>query len=354
MSQAYGYGSAIHKYLTAEELDVLSPSFPLTATLKKFGKDASSVYSVDSPEWISALNDLWKEENLAKLKILTAWKVLSECSPYITQEPFNFIKNSVQQPTLSGAENGWSVISRNQVFSPLVAKLYAEKVLGSEVKENAMIGRPATADFTWREISPAIPNAFYDSMTNSINIMPAFINGLNWWDGITEMEIIGGLGTVIGHEISHGFDFCGSQFNGYGEPTPILADDDLEKFLNRVNQIVAYYDGLTVLPGIATPGNDLKMENTADLMGVKAAAILAASKENADMKIFFEMYAKLYVQVTEYYIAVMFMQLDTHAPNVLRVNVNAQMTPEFYEAFGVQEGDGMYLKPEDRLVVWGK
>ena len=59
-------------------------------------------------------------------------------------------------------------------------------------------------------------------------------------------------------------------------------------------------------------------------------------------------------QVTEYYIAVMFMQLDTHAPNVLRVNVNAQMTPEFYEAFGVQEGDGMYLKPEDRLVVWGK
>ncbi|MER2053930.1 MAG: hypothetical protein ABTB30_01485, partial [Clostridia bacterium] len=135
MSQAYGYVSAIYKYLTAEELDALSPSFPLTATLKKFGKDASSVYSVDGPEWISALNDLWKEENLAKLKILTAWKVLSECSPYITQEPFNFIKNSVQQPTLSGAENGWSVVSRNQVFSPLVAKLYAEKVLGSEVKE---------------------------------------------------------------------------------------------------------------------------------------------------------------------------------------------------------------------------
>lgn len=220
--------------------------------------------------------------------------------------------------------------------------------------ENAMIGRPATADIIWRVTSTAIPNAFYDPMTNSINIMPAFINGLNWWDGITEMEIIGGLGTVIGHEISHGFDFYGSQFNGYGEPTPILADDDLENFLNRVNQIVAYYDGLTVLPGIATPGNDLKMENTADLMGVKAAAILAASKENADMKTFFEMYAKLYVQVTEYYIAVMFMQLDTHAPNVLRVNVNAQMTPEFYEAFGVQEGDGMYLKPEDRLVVWGK
>ena len=49
-----------------------------------------------------------------------------------------------------------------------------------------------------------------------------------------------------------------------------------------------------------------------------------------------------------------FLQLDTHAPAVLRVNVNAQMLPEFYEAFGVQEGDGMYVKPDDRLAVWGK
>ena len=96
------------------------------------------------------------------------------------------------------------------------------------------------------------------------------------------------------------------------------------------------------------------MENTADLMGVKAAAILAASKENADMKAFFEMYAKLYVQVIDADYAAMLLQQDTHAPNILRVNVNAQMTPEFYEAFGVQEGDGMYVKPEDRLVVWGK
>ena len=435
LSQAYGYASATHKTLTAEELDALSPSFPLTATLKKFGKDSSSVYIVDNPEWISALNDLWKEENFAKLRILTAWKVLTECSPYITQEPFNFIRSSMQQPTLSGAENGWSVVSRNQVFSPLIAKLFAEKVLSSDVKEkltevtnglievyrqiytetewiseetlanalekldnmtlnilgpkngyidfsglqlkssdeggtllgnylavkkyrndleNAMIGQPATADIAWREMSPAATNCFYDPLTNSINILPAFINSLNWWDGITEMEIIGGLGTVIGHEISHGFDFYGSQFNAYSEPTAILADDDVEDFVYCADKIVAYYDSLTVLPGIPTPGNSLKMENTADLMGLKAAAILAASKENADMKAFFEMYAKLYAQVTDVNIAAMLLQVDTHAPNVLRVNVNAQMTPEFYEAFGVQEGDGMYVKPEDRLTVWGK
>ena len=49
-----------------------------------------------------------------------------------------------------------------------------------------------------------------------------------------------------------------------------------------------------------------------------------------------------------------FLQLDTHAPSFLRVNVNAQMLPEFYEAFAVQEGDGMYVKPDDRLAVWGK
>lgn len=435
LSAAYGFAAESHKYLTAEELDALSPAFPLTATLKKFGKDSSSVYSVDNPEWIGALNDLWKEENLDRLKTLTAWKVLTECSPYITQEPFNFVRNAMQQATLSGAENGWSVISRNQVLSPLIAKLYAEENLGSEVKdkltettnglievyrqlytetewiseetrenalekldnmtlnilgpkdgyidfsglrlksseeggtllgnylaikkyrndlENAMIGQPATADMVWREASPAVVNAFYDPLNNSINILPAFIIGLNWWDGITEMEILGGIGTVIGHEMSHGFDFYGSQFNAYGEPTPILADDDVEDFVSLVDKIVAYYDGLTVLPGTTTPGNSLKMENTADLMGLKAAAILAASKENADMKAFFEMFAKLYVQVIDTEYASLLLQLDTHAPNVLRVNVNAQMTPEFYEAFGVQEGDGMYVKPEDRLSVWGK
>ena len=299
LSEAYGFGSEIEECLTSEELDALSPSFPLTATLKKFGKDSSSVYRVTSSEWISALNDLWKEENLEKLKTLTAWKVLTECSPYITQEPFNFTRNAMQMEMLSGAANGWSVISRSQVFSPLIAKYYAESILGSEVKDkltevtnglievyrqlytetewisgetranalekldnmtlnilgpkagyidfsglqlksseeggtllgnylavkkyrndldNAMIGKPATADMVWRATNTTAVNAFYDPMTNSINILPAFISGLNWWDGITEMEILGGVGTVIGHEMSHGFDFYGSQFNAYGEP----------------------------------------------------------------------------------------------------------------------------------------
>lgn len=435
LSEAYGFGSGIEECLTAEELDALSPSFPLTATLKKFGKDSSSVYRVTNSEWISALNDLWKEENLDRLKILTAWKVLTECSPYITQEPFNFYRNSMQMDMLSGAANGWSVISRNQVFSPLVAKLYAEKVLGGEVKDkltevtdglievyrqlytetewiceetranalekldnmtlnilgpkagytdfsglqlktseeggtllgnylavkkyrnsldNGMIGKPATADMVWHTTNTTAVNAFYDPLTNSINILPAFINSMNWWDGITEMEILGCVGTVIGHEISHGFDFYGSQFNAYGKPTPILADDDVEDFVSRADKIVAYYDAITVLPDVPTPGNSLKMESTADLMGLKAAAILAASKENADMKAFFEMFAKLFMQVTDINVATILLQLDTHAPSFLRVNVNAQMLPEFYEAFGVQEGDGMYVKPEDRLSVWGK
>lgn len=435
LSEAYGFGSEIEECLTAEELDALSPSFPLTATLKKFGKDSSSVYRVTSSEWISALNDLWKEENLEKLKTLTAWKVLTECSPYITQEPFNFTRNAMQMEMLSGAANGWSVISRNQVFSPLIAKYYAESILGSEVKDkltevtnglievyrqlytetewisgetranalekldnmtlnilgpkagyidfsglqlksseeggtllgnylavkkyrndldNAMIGKPATADMVWRATNTTAVNAFYDPMTNSINILPAFISGLNWWDGITEMEILGGVGTVIGHEMSHGFDFYGSQFNAYGEPTPILAGDDVEDFVSRADRIVAYYDAITVLPDVPTPGNSLKMESTADLMGLKAAAILASSKENADMKAFFRMFAKLFIQVMDVSIATMYLQLDTHAPAVLRVNVNAQMLPEFYEAFDVQEGDGMYVKPDDRLAVWGK
>lgn len=153
--------------------------------------------------------------------------------------------------------------------------------------------------------------------------------------------------------MSHGFDFLGSQINAYGEGKPILEAEDVQNFIDRVDKIVAYYDSIEALPGMPTPGNSLKMENTADLMGVKAAATLAASRENADMKAFFEMYAKLYTIVMPLELAMTYLQIDTHAPMYLRVNVNARMIPQFADAFGVKEGDGMYVKPEDRLTLWG-
>ena len=220
--------------------------------------------------------------------------------------------------------------------------------------ENQMIGQPATPDLFWRISSPSMVNCFYDPASNSINILPNFISPINWFDGISEMQILGGIGTVIGHELGHGFDFLGSQYNGYGEPEAILLDNDAEDFMARVNKIVQYFNGITIIPGIPTDGTRMRVENGADLNGVRVAASLAASEKSGDMKEFFSMYAKQYEEVVNINMAPMLLMMDTHAPNHLRVNVICQMMPEYAETYGVVEGDGMYVKPEDRLAIWGK
>lgn len=84
------------------------------------------------------------------------------------------------------------------------------------------------------------------------------------------------------------------------------------------------------------------------------ALSLAASREDADLKEFFSMYASVYTQVLNIKVVPIMMQMDNHAPSYLRVNVFCQMMPEYAETYGVTEGDGMYVSPKDRLVIWGK
>ena len=220
--------------------------------------------------------------------------------------------------------------------------------------ENRMIGQPAVTDMYWRASAPSTVNCFYDPSTNSINILPAFISPANWWDGISEMQILGGVGTVISHELGHAFDYFGSQINAYGEPAAILHGDDLREFLKRVDRIVDHYNSIIVLPDTPLPGEKLRSENAADLVGLRAAVLLAASKEGADLPAFFRMYASLYIQTIDEFSYMMMFMTDTHAPNYLRVNVNCRMMPEFAETFSVKEGDGMYVRPEERLVIWGR
>ncbi len=427
----YGAAERFTQILTREEAAAVCSSFPLTETLRKFGKGDSPAYHVGTREWLTALDGLWTAENLDTLKTLTAYKVMLECADYVSQEVFN---QYAQVPVIAEG-NAWIACNSAKTFSVLLAQLYAENFLGSDVRDrltevtnglldeyrklfnetewisestradacekldnmrlnilgpkegymdfsglqlktgeeggtlldnylairayrneldNRMIGQPATSDLFWRISTPTTVNCFYDPASNSINILPNFLSPMNWGDGITEMQILGGIGTVIGHEMGHGFDFMGSQYNAYGEPRAILHENDLQDFLARVDRIVEYYNGMTVLPGTPTDGNRLKVENGADLVGMRAALSLAAAQENADLREFFTMFAKQYEEVLNLLAAAMILPLDTHAPNHLRVNVICQMMPEYAETYGVTEGDGMYVKPEDRLVIWGK
>lgn len=429
----YGYITDAPQRLSPEELDGLCSRFPLTATLKKFGKDKTSAYVVLYPDWLKALNSLWTEENLDKLKLLTRYKVLMEVAPFLSPDGINEMKAESGQAPLDAATNPWNVCNRAETFGHLLGKLYAEQVLGSGLKEklttmtkelvdtyctllnetewlsaesrekalekldnmrlsilepdggyydysglkltpsseggslltnylaikaylneqeNSWIGKPAKADLAWKASSPTIPNCFYDPFSNSVNILPGFVISYNCLKDITEDQMLGGLGTVIAHEISHAFDYAGSQCDAYGRGIAFLTEADREIFLGKVKAVEDYYNAITVLPGVNCNGTLLRVENTADLAGMKAAAMLAKSK-GLDLQAFFRENAKLYANAMPEALMPVLLA-DTHALAYLRVNVNIQMVDEFYEAFDVKEGDGMYVKPEERLKTWGK
>ena len=78
-------------------------------------------------------------------------------------------------------------------------------------QENSLIGKPAKANLAWKACNPLMANCFYDPFSNSVNVLPGFMFSYNCPKDATESQMQGGLGTVIAHEISHAFDYAGSQ-----------------------------------------------------------------------------------------------------------------------------------------------
>lgn len=207
---------------------------------------------------------------------------------------------------------------------------------------------------TWEHFAPSIVNAFYDPDTNSINVMPGYAAAYGYKGDLPEERLMGTFGWMLGHEICHGFDYCGGQKDAYGLGNSIFDEADIAAFLERVDRLVAYYNTLEPLPGITVNGEMVKTEAAADLCGLQIVLETVKNKENFSYEDFFGATADLYAMVlpsTE--ILQGLMGRDNHPISNHRTNVNAQMFDEFYETYGVAEGDGMYVPKEDRICFFG-
>ncbi len=220
-------------------------------------------------------------------------------------------------------------------------------------QEKSLIGAPAKALGSWEYLPPSIANCFYDPSNNSINIMPGFIVPGTYRDDMSYQEMCAAIGAVIGHEISHGFDYAGSQYDAYGVGNSIYTSEDTSTFVGISQKLADYYSGIQISDGVYARGDVQKVEATADLCGLHAALETAKKQGNIDYKKFFTDHAVLWKQVQPMG-TTLALAYDTHPLNYLRVNVNVQMLEEFYEAFGITEGDGMYLAPESRILLWGE
>ena len=218
--------------------------------------------------------------------------------------------------------------------------------------ESKLVNQPAVAASPWFGAAPTMANSFYDPTSNSINIYPGFVTSQIYTDEMTDADLLAGAGWSIGHEISHGFDYEGSQLDAYGQPNPVFTDADVDAFVLKCATLAMYYSKIEVMPDQMVNGQLVVGEAGADLSGMQACLELASKTEGFDYDDFFEGCSNVWAEVvlaqylTEYL-------ADVHPMNHLRVNVSAQMYDAIYEAFGVAEGDGMYLAPGERIVMWG-
>lgn len=245
------------------------------------------------------------------------------------------------------------------------SKSYAENVMLCKRYWNAenvrrKAGKPV--DPTVWQLTPQTVNAYYDPTTNEICfpagiLQPPFFN-LEADDAVNYAAI----GTIIGHEMTHGFDDEGRLYDKDGNLRDWWAPEDAAKFREKADMYADFFDAIEVLPGLHANGRMTLGENLADHGGLQvswtayknatqAQPLPAIDGFTSDQR-FFLSYANVWEQnITD--AALRFLTTnDVHSPGRWRVNGALPHIDAWYEAFGIKEGDKLFIPKEKRLQLW--
>lgn len=204
-----------------------------------------------------------------------------------------------------------------------------------------------------RDFSTTQTNAVYMPSTNGIYIFAGICEPPVYSPDMTYEEKLAGLFTVVGHEITHGFDKTGAQYDKEGANNAWLPEEDQAAFTDRNDKVGTFYTTLRPYSGSGLYiGTNVNGEATADMGGLKAALHLARKVPDFDYDRFFRAYAKMWKLNVPLEEEKDKFRGDPHPLAFYRINVGLQQFDEFYETYGIKEEDGMYLKPEDRIKVW--
>ncbi|WP_294820996.1 M13 family metallopeptidase [uncultured Flavobacterium sp.] len=223
------------------------------------------------------------------------------------------------------------------------------------------LGRPV--DKTEWGMAPQIVNAYFNPSNNEI-VFPAGILQPPFYDYRADEAVnYGGIGAVIGHEISHGFDDSGSRYNADGNLVNWWSDEDLAQFTGLGGALADQYSALQPLPGIYVDGKFTLGENIGDLGGVNAAydGLMLYLKKNGNPGLidgytpqqrFFISWATIWRTKMRDEAIKNQVKTDPHSPGMYRAYVPLQNVDAFYEAFSIKEGDKMYIAPDKRVKIW--
>lgn len=224
----------------------------------------------------------------------------------------------------------------------------------------AKIGKPV--DRTEWGMTPPTVNAYYNPTNNEI-VFPAGILQFPFFDANADDAInYGAIGMVIGHEMTHGFDDQGSQYDDKGNMQNWWGAADAEKFKSKTTNVINQYNAFTVLDSIHVKGELTLGENLADIGGLAIAydAFKLTPQAKDTTKIdgftpdqrFFLGFAQVWRMKLRDENARVRINTDPHSPAMYRVNGPVMNFDPFYTAFGIKESDKMYLKPQDRVKIW--
>ncbi|KIA90506.1 M13 family metallopeptidase [Kaistella jeonii] len=246
-------------------------------------------------------------------------------------------------------------ISRDTYFENLMSASAADYQL-----EIAKLGKPVDKSewFT----TPSTVTAYNNPSANEI-VFPAGILQSPYFDNDADDALnYGGIGMVIGHELTHTFDDQGAQYDKDGNVKNWWTKEDYAQFKSRIQQVINLYSTFTVLDNLHVNGAMTVGENTADIAGIAVAydAFKMTKEGQGSTKIdgltpdqrFFMSVAKIWkVKMKDEFLR-LWINNNPHSPPLWRVNGPLMNTTPFYEAFDVKEGNKMFLPKKDRITIW--
>jgi endothelin-converting enzyme/putative endopeptidase len=263
-----------------------------------------------------------------------------------------------------GYPDKWRDYSKLEIGDDLLGNVAAASAFETD-RELAKIGSPVDRD-EWFML-PETVNAYYNPGTNEI-CFPAGILQKPFFDADADpAENYGGIGAVIGHEIGHGFDDQGAQYDGAGNLNDWWTADDKAAFEAKSKALIEQYDGFEPrdLPGEHVNGSLTVGENIGDLGGLTIAHLAYTISLGADTSAattpgpdgltgyqrLFLNWAFCWRTKRRKELALQYLATDPHSPAEFRANIVRNLA-EFHEAFGTEPGDGLWLEPEKRVRIW--
>ena len=219
--------------------------------------------------------------------------------------------------------------------------------------EDAKAGKKVNSECWAYFVDTLDCNAYYSPAENTIYMCMGMMEEPFYSKDMSTEEMYASVaGFWVGHEISHSFDAYGSRYDAEGNLRDWWNEEDKKVFREKIKKLDDYLDTIVPFGDYHVTGKSIDTEMLADITGLQCALKMAEKVPDFDYDVFFRKFAVMNIGLMYYSEELSTLLQDEHPLNYLRTNVSVQQFDEFYETYGVKEGDAMYLAPEDRVAVW--